>query len=97
VICRDYRTGMTKISEISWTFLRLILALCGTFADLVLTELGLEDRHAAQSAVMKSEEGYATIVRFLTELKDDCDRLSIEQQLNDLRTKLDSLHRHFRP
>jgi len=49
VICRDYRTGMTKISEISWTFLRLTLALCGTFADLVLTELGLEDRHAAQS------------------------------------------------
>ncbi len=77
-------------------FLQADLALCGTFADLVSTELRLEDWAAAQSALAKSEEGYATIERFLTKVKDDGHRLSIEQQLNDLRTKLDSLHRHFR-
>ena len=67
-----------------------------TFADLVLTELSLNDWQAAQSALTKSEEGYATIVRLLTKLKDGRHRLAIEEQLNDLRTKLDSLHPHFR-
>ncbi len=72
------------------------LALCTTFADLVLTELMLEDGQAAKSASAKSEEGYATVARFLAKVKDDRHRLSIEQQLTDLRTKLDSLHPHFR-
>ena len=40
-------------------FLQADLALCTTFADLVLTELSLEDWQAAQSALAKSEEGYA--------------------------------------
>ena len=77
-------------------FLQADLALCTTFADLVLTELSLEDWQAAQNALAKSEEGYATVARLLTKLKDGGHRLSIEQQLNDLRTKLDSLHPHFR-
>ena len=77
-------------------FLQSVLALCTTFADLVLTELSLEDWQSAQSALAKSEEGYATIARFLTKIKDGRHRLSIEQRLNDLRTKLDSLHPQFR-
>jgi len=75
--------------------LRADLALCTTFADLVLTELMLEDWQAAQSALARSEEGYATVTRLLTKVKDGRHRLSIEQQLNNLRTKLDSLHPHF--
>lgn len=77
-------------------FLQTEIALSTTFADLVSTELSLEEWQAAQSALANSEEGYATIARFITKLKDVCNRLSIEQQLNDLRTKLDSLHPHFR-
>ena len=77
-------------------FLRADVALCNTFADLVLTELMLEDWQAARSALAKSEEGYATVTRLLTKVKDGGHRLSVEQQLNDLRTKLDSLHPHFR-
>jgi len=72
------------------------MALSTTFADLVLTELSLEDWQAAQSALAKSVEGYATIARFLAKPKDGRHRLSIEQQLNDVRAKLDSLHPHFR-
>ena len=77
-------------------FLHADLALCTTFADLVLTELMLEDWQAAQRALAKSEEGYATATRFFTKIKDGGHRLSIEQQLKDLRTKLDSLHPHLR-
>src|SRR3954452_13071307 len=77
-------------------FVQADLALCTTFADLVLTELSLEDWQAAQSALAKSEEGYATVARLLTKLKHGRHRLAIQQELSDVRTKLDSLHPHFR-
>ena len=48
-------------------FLEADLALCTTFADLVLTELSPDDWHAAQGALAKSEDGYATVQRFAYE------------------------------
>ena len=67
-------------------FLQTGLALCATFADLGLTELSLEDWPAVQSALAKSEEEYATIAH--TKVKDGRHRLSVEQQLDDLRNEI---------
>jgi hypothetical protein len=78
-------------------FLQADSALCATFADLVLTELRMDDREAAQRVLAKSEEGYATIARLLPNLKDSEHRNDIEQKLKDLRTKLDNVQRHFSP
>jgi hypothetical protein len=72
-------------------FLQADLARCATFADLALTELRIEDRQAAQNALTNAEKGYATILRFVPNVKDGHDRLDIERQLSDLRTRLDSL------
>src|SRR3954453_14093898 len=46
-------------------FLQTDLDLCFTFADLIITELGLQDREAAKSLLAKAEQGYATIEYFL--------------------------------
>jgi hypothetical protein len=45
-------------------FLQTDLALSFTFADLANTELRMEDRKGAESAMQKAEAGYTNIPRF---------------------------------
>jgi hypothetical protein len=94
----------TKLSELHakseqnrLDFLRTDLALCFTFADVVRTELGWGDRKAAERALTKAEEGYATIARFLPDVENAEHRKEMEGKLNDLRTKLDSVQRQLQP
>ena len=72
-------------------FLQTDLALCSTFADLVMTELRMGDQEAAQRVLAKAEERYATIAHLLGKIENTLHRNAIQEQLNDLRTRLDNL------
>jgi hypothetical protein len=97
-------SDLTKLSDLHAAteqhrvdFLQTDLALCFTFADLVQTECGMADWEAAQSVLEKAETGYATIARFLPEVKNADQRFEIAQKLAELRARLDSERRRFDP
>ena len=71
--------------------LRTNLDLCFTFADLLITELGLQDREAAESLLARAEHGYATIEYFLPKVCNDREHQALQQRLHQLRARLDSV------
>jgi hypothetical protein len=72
-------------------FLRIDLALCFTFIDLANTESETGERDAAIRVCAKAEDGYATIARFVPEIKNPEHRSHITQKLAGLRAFLDVL------
>jgi hypothetical protein len=71
--------------------LRTDLDLCFTFADLIITELGLQDREAAEGLLAKAEQGYATIEYFLPKVCNEAEHQALQQRLHQLRARLDSV------
>lgn len=67
------------------------LDLCFTFADLIITELGLQDREAAESLLAKAEQGYSTIEHFLPKVCNEGEHQALQQRLHQLRARLDSV------
>src|SRR4051794_17014067 len=72
-------------------FLRTDLALCFTFIDLANTEIESGERDAAMRVCAKAEDGYATIARFVPEVRNPEHRSHITQKLAELRAVLDVL------
>jgi hypothetical protein len=74
------------------------LELCFTFTDIAKTERQMGDRYAARRVLEKAEAGYATIARFLTEVKHANQKSEVAQKLAELRARLeaeqDCLKRH---
>ena len=62
-------------------FLQTDLDLCFTFADLIITELGLQDREAAEGLLAKAEQGYATIEYFLPKVCNEGEHQALQQRL----------------
>lgn len=95
---------MPDISEVRaeteqnrFEFLKNDLNICFTYADPSRTELCSGDSEAAARTLARAEEGYATIVRFLANVKDPENRTGIETRLNGLRATLDEHRRYLRP
>ncbi len=77
-------------------FLQTDLALCFTFMDLADTELGsMKDRDAALRVMGKAEEGHATISHLLLNVDDGPQKDTIQEQLAQLRARLDSFHQQM--
>ena len=74
-----------------YEFLTTDLEVCFTFAKLVEAKIRLNDREAAERALVKAETGYETIRRFLVDVRNSEYRKEIETKLNQLRTSLDNL------
>jgi hypothetical protein len=72
-------------------FLRTDLDLCFTFADLIIPELGLQDREAAESLLAKAEQGYATIEYFLPKVCNEREHQALQQRLHQNRDRLDTV------
>jgi hypothetical protein len=71
-------------------FLQTDLGLCFTFTDLAKTERHIGDQDAARRVLEKAEAGYATIARFLADVKDANQKSEIAQKLAELRARLDA-------
>ncbi|SRR5260221_497443 len=74
-----------------YEFLTTDLEVCFTFAKVVEAKIRLNDREAAEGALVKAERGYDTIRRFLADVRNSEHRKEIETKLNRLRTSLDAL------
>ena len=74
-------------------FLKTDLAICFTFADLVVTELQMGDLETAQRVKEKAERGYDTIERLLIDLDAGVEKDAIQQSLTELRARLDGFGR----
>jgi hypothetical protein len=72
-------------------FLKTNLGLCFTFADLLDTELQMEDRDAAQRLREKAEHGHDTIAHLLLGVDEGSEKVQIQQRLNELRARLDGI------
>jgi hypothetical protein len=81
-----------KSQQDLYDFLRTGAALCFTFCDVAETELGLNERQAAQQAIAKAETGYITVRQFLAEVHNEKHRSEIQTTLGKLRTRLDSFY-----
>ena len=88
---------LTNLSDLKATtdqtrldFLQTELALCFTFADLAKTKRQIGHRDAARGVLEKAETGYATIARFLADLKNPDQQNQVAQKLADLRARLDT-------
>lgn len=79
-----------KTEQHSFEFLKADLELCFTFADIVETELGIQDAPGAQQALAKAEDGYAAISRLLVHLRG-LRRSEIRRGLQQLHTRLETL------
>ena len=55
----------------------------------------MHDSEAAQQALSKAEDGYATIARFLPDVENAQHRNEIKWKLNDLRKTLDNVQREI--
>ncbi len=77
--------------QVRLELLQTDLDLCFTFADLILTELSLQAREAAESLLAKAEKGYATIEYFLPKVCNEDERQALQQRLHQLRARLDDV------
>jgi hypothetical protein len=91
--------GMTELSELHagteqnrTDFLQTDVALCFTFAAIAKTELrAMGDQPAAERALQKAEDGYATITGFLPRVQDVQTRNEMERKVAELRIVLDGV------
>jgi hypothetical protein len=79
-----------------FTFLKTDLDVCATFSKIVETELAVGKPEAAQRVLESAETGYATIRRLSPRLENADERKEIEEKLNQLRARLDTLHQKLR-
>lgn len=71
-------------------FLFLDLDLCITFTELAELELDLGAMEAADRVRAKAEVGYATVGRFMEDIKDPVQRSLIGEKRTELRLRLDN-------
>jgi hypothetical protein len=81
----------TQADQDRLDLLQTDLDLCFTFADLIITELGLQDREAAERLLAKAEQGYATNEYFLPMICNEGKRQALQQRLHQLRARLDGV------
>jgi hypothetical protein len=70
-------------------FLETDLALCFTFIEVAITDLNAPEE--AREALLKAEEGYATVSRFFPRLQESAEKNTIGRVLIELDSKLRSL------
>lgn len=78
-------------------FLRTDLELCFTFADVVNTELQMEERPAALRAKGKAEQGHDSIARLLRIVDAGAEKDAVAGRLAQLRVRLDGLQQQLYP
>jgi hypothetical protein len=76
-----------------YAFLSVDLELCATFSKIVETELAAGKPDAAQRVLASAEAGCSTIRRLFPRLENNDERKEIEEKLNQLRARLDTLER----
>jgi hypothetical protein len=91
----DFSAMQARAEQSRLEFLQADLELCFTFADLMETELSMED-YGAEQTLTKAEAGYETIARLLRHLGNGQQRDEISQGLGKLRLRLDDLRSRLR-
>jgi hypothetical protein len=79
-------------------FLKTELASCSTFASVAETEFRSGEHEAAERALGHAEDGYATVVRLMSDPKyadhmTDEERRELRARIERLRSTLDDLRR----
>ena len=89
----NLRAVQAEMQRTRYAFLTTDLEVCATFIKIVETELAAGKPDAAQRVLKSAGAGYATIRRLCPRLENNDERKEIEEKLNQLRARLDSLDR----
>jgi len=89
----NFREVQAEMQRTRYAFLTTDLEVCATISKIVEAELAVGKLDAAQRVLESAEAGYATIRRLFPRLENNDERKEIEEKLNQLRARLDSLDR----
>jgi len=89
----NFREVQAEMQRTRYAFLTTDLEVCTTISKIVEAELAVGKLDAAQRVLESAEAGYATIRRLFPRLENNDERKEIEEKLNQLRARLDSLDR----